>query len=163
MAFHVESVSEAYFGMHSGCVAAAARPEGLAPRVRKLREAAARHGRGREDLRVLASLTVIVAPTDAKAAAQHAEYESHIDLVGSLVRLSAFIGTDLSKLAVDELIRAGSANAIASVVENLTKGRPTGPGRSRKSRTASISKAERDRRRVPATRRRSDAGVGRGS
>jgi FMN-dependent oxidoreductase (nitrilotriacetate monooxygenase family) len=115
----------AFAARHAECVfVSGPRPASVAGRVKRLRAAAAKLGRGRDDIQVLASMNIIVAPTDEEAETKHAEYSSYIDKVGSLVRLSAFTGTDLSRLAPDEPIRAGSANAIASIVENLTKGSP---------------------------------------
>jgi alkanesulfonate monooxygenase SsuD/methylene tetrahydromethanopterin reductase-like flavin-dependent oxidoreductase (luciferase family) len=73
------------------------------------------------------SINVVVAPTDDEAEAKHAEYSRYIDREGSLVRLSGFIGTDLSKLDLNEPIKSISTNSIQSILENLTKGNPDRP------------------------------------
>ncbi len=110
---------------HAECVFVnGSNPSRVGVRVKKLREATAASGRRAEDIQVLVSISVIVAPTDAEAEAKHREYSGYIDYEGSLVRMSGFIGTDLSRLDPDEPIKGIASNGIQSILENLTVGNP---------------------------------------
>lgn len=99
-------------------------PASVGGRVRKIREAAVKCGRAAGDIQVLMSMNVVVAATDEAAHAKHQEYCGYIDRVGSLVRMSGFIGSDLSALRLDEAIKGISSNGIQSILENLTVGNP---------------------------------------
>jgi FMN-dependent oxidoreductase (nitrilotriacetate monooxygenase family) len=99
----------------------------VAPRVRRLREEAARQGRDPQSIQVMPSMNIVTAATDAEAEDLHAEYVGYLDRDGALARLSGFTGTDLAALAPDQPITAsGSGNGIQSTLENLVKGGATG-------------------------------------
>ncbi|WP_072388405.1 LLM class flavin-dependent oxidoreductase [Hyphomicrobium sp. CS1BSMeth3] len=117
-----------FAGRHAECVFInGPRPSVVGGRVKKIREAAVEQGRSPHDIQTLMSINVIAAPTDSEAEAKHAEYSRYIDPEGSLVRLSGFIGTDLSKLDLNGPIKSISTNSIQSILENLTKGNPERP------------------------------------
>nr|WP_211110521.1 LLM class flavin-dependent oxidoreductase [Acuticoccus mangrovi] len=110
-----------FAGKHAECVFVnGPSTENVGGRVRRLRQAVADAGRDPRSLKVFASLTPIAAATDAEAFDKHAEYSSYIDSVGSLARLSAFIGQDLSTLDPDASISGIESNSIQSILENLT-------------------------------------------
>ncbi|HVX57574.1 MAG TPA: LLM class flavin-dependent oxidoreductase [Candidatus Saccharimonadales bacterium] len=111
---------------HAECVfVSGPQPSNVGRRVKKIREEAMKHGRDPYDIQALLSLTVITAPTDAEAQRKHQEYSRYIDRTGSLVRLSGFIGTDLSTLRLDDPIKGLPDNGgIQSILENLTAARP---------------------------------------
>jgi len=113
----------AFAARHAECIyISGATPAKVGAKVKKIREAAAACGRGRDDIKVFVSMDIITAPTDAEAADKQQEYMRYIDPVGSLVRFSGFIGMDLSKLDLDETIKRIPSNAIQSVLENLASG-----------------------------------------
>jgi alkanesulfonate monooxygenase len=112
-----------FAGRHAECVFVnGSKPSTVGGRVKKIREAAVKHGRRPEDIQALTSMTVIVAATDDEAEEKHQEYSRYFDPEGGLVRLSGFIGSDLSKLDPNGPIKSGSTNAIQSILENLTTG-----------------------------------------
>lgn len=112
---------------HAECVFVnGATPELIAGSVQRIRAAAAAAGRDPQSVKAIVAMTVITGATDAEAKAKHEEYESYLDRQGSLVRLSSFIGADLSKLdmnaPIDESLSTG--NGITSTAENLKRGSP---------------------------------------
>jgi alkanesulfonate monooxygenase len=114
-----------FAGRHAECVFVnGSKPSSVGGRVKKIRDAAVKYGRRPEDIQALMSMTVVVARTDAEAEAKHREYNQYYDPEGGLVRLSGFIGADLSKIDPNEPIKAGSTNAIQSILENLTASTP---------------------------------------
>jgi FMN-dependent oxidoreductase (nitrilotriacetate monooxygenase family) len=92
---------------------------GVGARIRKIRDAAENCGRRPEDILALAGLTVIVAPTDTQAEEKHAEYNSYVDHEGGMVKLSGFIGADLSTVDPSAPIQTNSTNGIKSILENI--------------------------------------------
>jgi long-chain alkane monooxygenase len=87
-----------------------------------LRSRARQFGRG--SILIFAMCTVIVAPTDAEAAAKLNEYRSYIDYEGALVLMSGWTGVDLSAYRPDQELRAMKTNANQSALESFTVSDP---------------------------------------
>ncbi|HVX77535.1 MAG TPA: LLM class flavin-dependent oxidoreductase [Bradyrhizobium sp.] len=108
---------------HSECVyVSGATPERVGVKVKKLRDAVVAAGRNANDVKVFVSLDTVVGKTDAEARDKHEEYSRYLDPVGALVRLSGFIGIDMSQLDPDEPIRQLPSNGIQTILENLAAG-----------------------------------------
>ena len=73
--------------------------------VRDIRARAVAAGRLAEDIKVFLGATVILGVTDAEAQDRYAEYQSWIDVEGSLALLSGWSGIDLSRYGLDDPIR----------------------------------------------------------
>jgi alkanesulfonate monooxygenase len=117
----------AFAARHAECAFInGATPELIAPSIKKLRDAAAAAGRDPQSVKTIVAMTVITGPTDDAAKAKHEEYLSYLDRQGNLVRLSSFMGTDLSKLALDAPVdkNLSTGGGITSIAENLKRGSP---------------------------------------
>jgi FMN-dependent oxidoreductase (nitrilotriacetate monooxygenase family) len=91
--------------------------------VQELRSRARQFGRG--PILIFAMCTVIVASTDAEAAAKLDEYRSCIDYEGALVLMSGWTGVDLSAYRPDQELRAMKTNANQSALESFTISDPS--------------------------------------
>jgi alkanesulfonate monooxygenase len=96
----------------------------LAPRVAALREAAAQAGRRGEDLVIFAMMTVLVAETDAEAAALLAEYRHYASTEGALVLMSGWTGVDFAGLDPATVVRHVANEAGRSAMDNVTRADP---------------------------------------
>ena len=72
----------------------------------------------------LAMATVIPGRDDAEAEAKHAEYRRYVDHEAALALLSGWTGIDLSKYALDDVLRAEKTEASQSVVAAFTTATP---------------------------------------
>lgn len=98
---------------------------GLAPVVADICGLAAEAGRRREDVKIFAMMTVIVAPTDAEAEAKLADYTRYVSHEGALAVLSGWTGIDFSRFGPDEVLRNTKVEGIQTVIDAFT----TDPGR----------------------------------
>ena len=73
---------------------------------------------------IFAMFTIIVAPTDAEAAAKLFEYRSYIDYEGALALMSGWTGFDLSRYGPDQELRAMKTNANQSALGSFTVSDP---------------------------------------
>ena len=92
----------------------------VAPYVADIRKRAVEHGRLGDDIRILTMATVIVGRDDAEAAAKHAEYRRYVDHEAALALLSGWTGIDLSKYALDDVLKPEKTEASQSVVAAFT-------------------------------------------
>jgi long-chain alkane monooxygenase len=76
------------------------------------------------DIRILTMATVIPGRTDAEANAKHAEYRRYVDHEAALALLSGWTGIDLSKYALDDVLRPEKTEASQSVVAAFTTADP---------------------------------------
>ncbi len=77
------------------------RPEVIAPIVAQTREAAARLGRSRDSLKVLAVATIVTGETDEIARAKYEDLLRYIDYGGAMVQFAGPAGFDVSALDPD--------------------------------------------------------------
>ena len=97
----------------------------IAPIVKDLRARAIAAGRKPTDLKILTLATPIVGRTTAEAKAKHAEYLRHVSHEGALALLSGWMGVDLSKLGLDDVLKAGTTDAMQSALEGFTSADPS--------------------------------------
>jgi FMN-dependent oxidoreductase (nitrilotriacetate monooxygenase family) len=69
-----------------------------AEQVADIRAQAERHGRGRDEIRVISGLTVMLGDTPEHAAARRAEYDAVLTRADAAVMFAGFTGLDLSAL-----------------------------------------------------------------
>jgi FMN-dependent oxidoreductase (nitrilotriacetate monooxygenase family) len=93
--------------------------------VRDVRALARAAGRDPDSLKFLAIATVIVAETEEKARAKHADYASFASVEGSLARYSALMQIDFSTLDPDLPLQYAETEGIRGVVEAFTRRDPT--------------------------------------
>jgi alkanesulfonate monooxygenase SsuD/methylene tetrahydromethanopterin reductase-like flavin-dependent oxidoreductase (luciferase family) len=86
--------------------------------VRDLRDRAAELGR--ENILIFAMFTVVVAPTDAEAAAKLEEYYSYVDFQGALALMSGWTGVDLGAYGPEDELQAKRTDANQSALESFT-------------------------------------------
>ncbi len=119
------SAGRRFAGRHAECVfVSGPTVEVIAPRVAALREAAAAAGRAPEDLRILSSLTAIVAATRAEAEDRYAECLRHRSLEGALALMSGWTGLDFGALDPEARVEQVETDAIRTALENITRADP---------------------------------------
>jgi FMN-dependent oxidoreductase (nitrilotriacetate monooxygenase family) len=106
---------------HAECVfIASPTPQGARSSVDALRQRAVHFGRRRDDLRVLALVTVVVGQTEKQAQDKLGDYRRYASIEASLAHYSSSIGIDLSKFALDEPIEQVSTNAQQAALARVT-------------------------------------------
>jgi alkanesulfonate monooxygenase SsuD/methylene tetrahydromethanopterin reductase-like flavin-dependent oxidoreductase (luciferase family) len=73
---------------------------------------------------IFAMFTVVVAPTDAEAAAKLEEYYSYIDFEGALALMSGWTGVDLGAYGPEDELQAKKTDANQSALESFTVADP---------------------------------------
>ncbi len=111
-----------FAGKHAECVfIASATPQAAKPIAEGLRRKAEEFGRGRDALRILNLLTVVVGRTEKEAQDKLEDYRHHASVEASLAHYSSSIGIDLSKYGLDEPIEQLTTNANQSALAAITK------------------------------------------
>ena len=95
-------------------------PEIIGPYVTDIRKQAVKFGRASDDIRILTMATVIVGRDDKEAAAKHEEYRRYVDHEAALALLSGWMGIDLAKYPLDDVLRPEPTEASHSVVAAFT-------------------------------------------
>jgi FMN-dependent oxidoreductase (nitrilotriacetate monooxygenase family) len=110
----------AFAGRHAECVFISGQTKASTKiQVDKARASAVAAGRKPEDIKVFMGLTVIVADTEAKARAKHAEYLQYASAEAGVAHFSASTAIDFSEYALDEPIQYVKSNAIQSATQHL--------------------------------------------
>jgi FMN-dependent oxidoreductase (nitrilotriacetate monooxygenase family) len=91
------------------------------PLVADIKQQAAAAGRNPGELKFIAMAAVIVAPTEAEAAAKHEEYLRYISVEGHLARHSALFQLDLSGIGLDTPLEYIDSDGIRSTLEVFTR------------------------------------------
>lgn len=111
-----------FAGKHAECVfIASATPQAARPIVEGLRRKAEEFGRGRDALRILNLLTVVIGRTEKEAQDKLEDYRHYASIEASLAHYSSSIGIDLSKYGLDEPIEQLTTNANQSALAAITK------------------------------------------
>ncbi len=107
-------------GLHAECVFLNGGPKDLVRgHVEAIRAAAVAAGRAAADVQVFVGASVVVAETQAAAAAKLADYRRHASAEGALVHASASMGIDLAAYGMDQPIEAVPTQAIASNLQAM--------------------------------------------
>lgn len=106
---------------HAECVFISGSPAQAREIVRDIRARAARHGRGRDDLRILVGVLPVLGRTEAEARDRFEEYARHASPEGGLTHFSQQTGIDLAALDPDEPIVERRTEAAQSFLEAVTK------------------------------------------
>jgi alkanesulfonate monooxygenase len=116
----------AFAGRHAECVFVSG-PSGavLAPRVAAVRQAAEAAGRRGADIRIYAMMTVIVAETDAAAAALLDDYRRYASAEGALTLMSGWTGVDFAGLDPATVVRHVTSEAGRTAMDNITRADPS--------------------------------------
>ncbi|WP_262698777.1 MULTISPECIES: LLM class flavin-dependent oxidoreductase [Streptomyces] len=93
--------------------------------VDRIRTAVAQAGRDPRSVRVLALITVIVAPTDAQAREKYERHLANVSYEGALARYAGWTGIDLSTLDPDMPLQYADVDGSRSIVEMFSKADPT--------------------------------------
>ena len=110
---------------HAECVFVSGPSRGvIAPRVAAIRAAALAHGRGREDIRIFALMTVILGATEAEAQAKWAAQRALASPEGGLVLMSGWTGVDFARFGLDEEVRHVENDAGRTAMDNITRADP---------------------------------------
>ena len=111
----------AFAGTHAECVfVAGPTKENTKQIVADIRAQAAASGRDPSDILVFASRAVVVGRTRKEAQEKYEEYHRHASVEGALAHFSSSLGVDLSKYALDDVIRYEKNNANNSMMEAIT-------------------------------------------
>ncbi|MGE0700377.1 MAG: LLM class flavin-dependent oxidoreductase [Hyphomicrobiaceae bacterium] len=114
-----------FAGEHAECVFInGPTKEAIAPYVKDLRAQAKAAGRDPHDIRILTLATPIVGRTAAEARDKHADYKRYVSHEGALALMSGWVGVDLSRLGLDEVVRYVETDANRSALETFTKSDP---------------------------------------
>lgn len=104
-----------FAGEHAECVFLNGGPKAtVAAHVAAIRAAAVAAGRRPEDVLVFVGASVVVAETEALAAAKFEDYRRYASAEAGLVHASASMGVDLAAYGMDQPIEAVPTQAIAS-------------------------------------------------
>ncbi|MFC9685915.1 LLM class flavin-dependent oxidoreductase [Streptomyces sp. NPDC056948] len=99
-------------------------PEMTRRGVDKIRTAVAEAGRDARSVKVLALITVIVAPTDAQAQEKFEQHVRNVSYEGALARFAGWTGIDLSSLDPDTPLEYADVDGSRSMVEMFSKADP---------------------------------------
>lgn len=86
-----------------------------------IHQAVVAQGRRREDVRVLAGLTVIVGRTEQEARDKHRAFKAAASTEAALVHAAGGMGVDLSRYPLDGAIEFSEVDANRTLMENLTR------------------------------------------
>lgn len=86
----------------------------------RIRDKVEKAGRKRDDVKILAMLSVIVDETDEKAQAKYEEYKKYQNLEASQGIIGGWSGVDLSQFSEDEAIKYVKTEAIQSFLTPFT-------------------------------------------
>ena len=110
---------------HAECVfIAGPKPAAAKPTVEALRRKTQEFGRGRDALKILSLITVVVGRTTKEAEDKLADYRAYASVEASLAHYSSSVGVDFSKYGMDEPISQMSTNANQSALAAITKEAP---------------------------------------
>jgi FMN-dependent oxidoreductase (nitrilotriacetate monooxygenase family) len=115
----------AFAGRHAECVFMSGPSKAvIGPRVATVRKAVAEAGRDPAGVLTFALFTVIVAASDAEAAAKLAEYRRYASAEGALTLMSGWTGVDFSRLDLDQVVEHVETEAGRTALENITRADP---------------------------------------
>lgn len=115
----------AFGGKHAEAVFINATSVGQARRsVEKIRQAAAEAGRDPLEVKVVALITVVVAPTDEEAQAKYEHYLQSATPEGSLARFSGWTGIDMSAYGLDAPLSSVETRGAQSILDMFSKADP---------------------------------------
>lgn len=92
--------------------------------AKKIRQAAVDAGRSPDDVKVVALITVIVAPTDEEAQAKYRQYLENATAEGCLARFSGWTGIDMSTYDLDTPLKSVETKGSQSMVDMFSKADP---------------------------------------
>jgi FMN-dependent oxidoreductase (nitrilotriacetate monooxygenase family) len=92
--------------------------------VEKIRQAAVDNGRDPHDIKIVALITVVVAPTDEEAQAKYEHYLQNATVEGSLARFSGWTGLDMAEYDVDTPLRSSTTRGGQSILDMFSKADP---------------------------------------
>ncbi|MGD9803765.1 MAG: LLM class flavin-dependent oxidoreductase [Hyphomicrobiaceae bacterium] len=114
-----------FAGRHAECVFINGPTKAaIKPYVKSIREQAASAGRDPAEIKILALATPIIGRTTAEARDKHAEYLKYVSHEGALALMSGWVGVDLSKLGLDDVVRYVKTDANQSALESFTTADP---------------------------------------
>ncbi|MGE0515733.1 MAG: LLM class flavin-dependent oxidoreductase [Hyphomicrobiaceae bacterium] len=114
-----------FAGRHAECVFINGPTKAaIKPYVKSIREQAASAGRDPAEIMILALATPIIGRTTAEARDKHAEYLKYVSHEGALALMSGWVGVDLSKLGLDDVVRYVKTDANQSALESFTTADP---------------------------------------
>ena len=86
----------------------------------RIRDRAEENGRGRDEIKVFAMLSIIVDETEEKAKAKYEEYRKYVNLESSQAIIGGWSGVDLSQFDEDEVLNYVKTESIQSFLTPLT-------------------------------------------
>jgi FMN-dependent oxidoreductase (nitrilotriacetate monooxygenase family) len=115
------SRGQAFAGRHAEAVfIGALRPDLTRSMTDAIRDRAEAEGRGREEVKIFAMLSVVVAETDEAARAKYEDYLSYADLESSQAIIGGWSGLDLSRFGEDEVLNYVKTDSIQSFLTPFT-------------------------------------------
>ena len=86
----------------------------------RIRDRAEENGRGRDEIKVFAMLSIIVDETEEKAKAKYEEYRKYVNLESSQAIIGGWSGVDLSQFDEDEVLNYVKTESIPSFLTPFT-------------------------------------------
>ena len=115
------SRGQKFSGKHAEAVfISALRPDLTRVVTDRIRAAAEEQGRSRDDVKILAMLSVIVDETEEKAKAKYEEYKKYINLESAQAIIGGWSGVDLSQFDEDEVLNYVQTESIQSFLTPFT-------------------------------------------
>ena len=126
------SRGQKFSGKHAEAVfISALRPDLTRVVTDRIRAAAEEQGRSRDDVKILAMLSVIVDETEEKAKAKYEDYKKYINLDSAQAIIGGWSGVDLSQFDEDEVLNYVQTESIQSFLTPFTCRRRTRSGPAR--------------------------------
>ena len=115
------SRGQQFSGKHAEAVfISALRPDLTRVVTDRIRAAAEEQGRSRDDVKILAMLSVIVDETEEKAKAKYEEYKKYVNLDSAQAIIGGWSGVDLSQFDEDEVLNYVQTESIQSFLTPFT-------------------------------------------
>ena len=86
----------------------------------RIRDRAEENGRGRDEIKVFAMLSIIVDETEEKAKAKYEEYRKYVNLESSQAIIGGWSGVDLSQFDEDEVLNYVKTESVQSFLTPFT-------------------------------------------
>ncbi|MFW0155548.1 LLM class flavin-dependent oxidoreductase [Rothia sp. P6271] len=115
------SRGQAFSGKHAEAIfISALRPDLTRHVTSRIRDEAERAGRRRDDVKILAMLSVVVDETDEKAQQKYQDYLKYVDIESSQGIIGGWSGVDLSLFDEDEILEYVKTESIQSFLTPFT-------------------------------------------
>ena len=95
-------------------------PSILKPKIAKIKQLAAAEGRDPDSMKFFSTLTPIIGRTEEEALHKFKRAQGYASTIGGLVLFSGWTGIDISKIPIDQVIRAEDSTAAGKITSIMS-------------------------------------------